>query len=126
MAEHNITGERGEQLACRFLEERGYEVLERNWRHGRHEVDIIAKHGRELVIAEVKTRSSDQYGQPAEAVKTGKRGKLVQAANAYVLATGCDLGIRFDIVSVILHPDGKPYIHHITDAFYPTLHERPY
>jgi putative endonuclease len=126
MAEHNVTGSQGEQLACRFLEEQGYAVLERNWRHGRHELDIIARQGRELVVVEVKTRSSDQYGQPAEAVKRGKRGKLVQAANAYVLATGCELGLRFDIVSVILHPGGKPHIHHITDAFYPTLHDRPY
>lgn len=126
MAEHNVTGSQGEQLACRFLEERGYEVLERNWRHGHHELDIIARHGLELVIVEVKTRTSDQYGQPAEAVKGGKRGKLVKAANAYVLANGTDLALRFDIVSVILHPAGTPYIHHITDAFYPTLHERPY
>lgn len=125
MAEHNVTGDRGETIASRFLEEHGLEVLERNWRHGRHELDIIARQGMELVIVEVKTRSSDQYGQPAEAVKKGKRGKILKAANAYVEVTGCQLGLRFDIVSIILHPGGKPYIHHITDAFYPTLHDRP-
>lgn len=126
MAEHNLTGTQGEQLACRFLEEQGYEVLERNWRQGRYELDIVARKGPELVVVEVKTRSSDQHGQPAEAVRKGKRGKLVQGANAYVQATGCDLILRFDIISIILHPTGKPYIHHIPDAFYPTLHERPY
>lgn len=125
MAEHNLTGDRGEQLACRFLEEHGLEVLERNWRHGRHELDIIARQGRELVIVEVKTRTTEQYGQPLEAVKKGKRGLMVKAANAYVQATGCELGLRFDIVSIIMHPN-KPYIHHIKDAFYPTLHERPF
>lgn len=126
MAEHNLTGSLGEQYACRFLEESGYELLERNWRQGRHELDIVARKGPELIIVEVKTRSSDQYGQPAEAVKKGKRGKLIAGANAYVQATGCELGLRFDIISVILHPTGKPYIHHIPDAFYPTLHERPF
>lgn len=126
MAEHNRTGAEGEQLACRFLEDTGYEVLERNWKHGKHELDIIARKGPELVIVEVKTRSSDQYGQPAEAVKKGKRGHLIKAANAYVQETGCTLGLRFDIVSVILHPGGKPYIHHVPDAFYPTLHDRPF
>jgi len=126
MAEHNLTGSLGEQLACRFLVEHGYAVLERNWRQARHELDIIAQKGKELIIVEVKTRSSDQHGQPEEAVKKGKRGKLVQGANAYIMATGCELAVRFDIISVILHPTGKPYIHHITDAFYPTLHERPY
>ena len=126
MAEHNLIGAHGEQYACRFLLEHGYEVLEQNWRQGRHELDIIARKGPELVIVEVKTRSSDQHGQPEEAVKKGKRGKLIQGANAYVQATGCELALRFDIISVILHPTGKPYIHHIPDAFYPTLHERPY
>ena len=126
MAEHNLTGSLGEQLACRFLEEHGFQVLERNWRQARHELDIIAQKGKELIIVEVKTRSSEQHGQPEEAVKKGKRGKLIQGANAYILATGCELAVRFDIISVILHPTGKPYIHHITDAFYPTLHERPF
>lgn len=125
MAEHNVTGTEGERIAGRFLEGLGYEVLERNWRHGRHELDIVARTARELVVVEVKTRSSDQYGQPEEAVKQGKRGKLIKAVNAYVQETGCDLAIRFDIISVILHPGGKPYVHHIPDAFYPSIHDRP-
>jgi putative endonuclease len=125
MAEHNHTGQEGERLACSFLESRGFEVLERNWRHGRHELDIVARQGRELVVVEVKTRSSEQYGQPAEAVKSGKRSRIIKAANAYIEVTGLDLFLRFDIVSVILHPTGKPYIHHIPDAFYPSIHDRP-
>lgn len=126
MAEHNETGAHGEQLACRFLEEAGYLVMERNWKHVRHELDIIARQGQELIIVEVKTRSSDHYGQPEEAVKKGKRGRMIQAANAYIESTGCTLSVRFDIISVILHPSGKPFIHHIPDAFYPTTHDRPY
>lgn len=126
MAEHNRTGALGEQEACRYLEDLGYEVLERNWRHGKDELDIIARTARELVIVEVKTRSTADHGQPEEAVKKGKRSKMIKAANAYVQANGTDLALRFDIVSVIIHPSGKPYIHHIPDAFYPTTHDRPF
>ena len=126
MAVHNEKGAQGEQYACRFLEGLGYELIERNWRFGKDELDIIARKDRELVIVEVKTRSSDHHGQPEEAVKKGKRNTMIRGANAYVQATGCELALRFDIVSVILHPGGKPYIHHIPDAFYPTFHERPF
>lgn len=126
MAEHNRTGVQGELLACRHLEEQGYEVLERNWRHARHEVDLIVRNRQHLVFVEVKTRSTADHGQPEEAVKKGKRGKLIKAANAYVQAVGTDLSLRFDIVSVIIHPSGKPYIHHIPDAFYPTTNDRPF
>jgi len=124
MAEHNVLGIQGEQLACRFLEQRGYLILERNWHHAKHELDIIAQIGKELVIVEVKTRSSDKHGEPEDAVKPGQRSRIVKAANAYVMASNCELGLRFDIISVILHPLGKPYIHHIADAFYPELNDR--
>ncbi|MBX2972205.1 MAG: YraN family protein [Flavobacteriales bacterium] len=126
MAVHNETGAIGEQYACRFLEDLGYEVVARNWRFGKDELDIIARTARELVIVEVKTRSTDIHGQPEEAVKKGKRSTMIRGANAYVQASGCELALRFDIVSVILHPSGKPYIHHIPDAFYPTIHDRPF
>lgn len=126
MAEHNDTGALGEQAACRFLQTIGIEVVERNWRFGKDELDIIARTTRELIIVEVKTRSSDVHGRPEEAVKKGKRSAMVRGANAYVQGTGCTLPIRFDIISVVLHPSGKPYIHHIPDAFYPTVHERPF
>lgn len=124
MAEHNVLGIQGEQLACQFLEQKGYVILERNWRHAKHELDIIAQDGKELVIVEVKTRSTAKHGEPEEAVKPGQRSRIVRAANAYVDSTKCELALRFDIISVILHPLGKPYIHHIADAFYPKLNDR--
>ena len=70
MAEHNVLGIQGEQLACQFLEKKGYVILERNWRHAKHELDIIAQDGKELVILEVKTRSSAKHGEPEEADST--------------------------------------------------------
>jgi putative endonuclease len=126
MAEHNLTGSEGEQLACRFLEEAGHALLERNWKHGRHELDIVARDAGELVFVEVKTRSSDRHGQPEEAVGKGKRGRMIRAANAYIERSGCTLPVRFDIISIILVPGGKPFITHLRDAFYPTTHDRPY
>ncbi len=125
MAEHNEIGAAGEQLAFKYLRTKGYEILDRNWRYRKHELDIVARDGKYVVIVEVKTRSSDLYGQPEEAVKPGKRGKLIKAANAYIAELPGELTLRFDIISVILHPSGKPYIHHIEDAFYPTIHDRP-
>ena len=126
MAEHNEIGALGEQHASRILQQLGYEILERNWRHAKDEIDVIATYGGQLIIVEVKTRSSAVHGEPEEAVKKGKRGKIIKATNAYILETGCSMNVRFDIVSVILHPAGKPYIHHIVDAFYPTLNDKPY
>lgn len=126
MAEHNRTGAEGEQLACRYLQELGYEILDRNWRCGKLELDIVARTRHELVVVEVKTRSTADHGDPEQAVKKGKRGGMIKAANAYLLAMGLELAVRFDIISIILHPSGKPYIHHIPDAFYPTTHDRPF
>lgn len=125
MAEHNEIGAAGEQLASKYLRTKGYEILDRNWRHSKHELDIVARDGKYVVIVEVKTRSNDLYGQPEEAVKPGKRAKLIKAANAYIADLPGEITLRFDIISVILHPSGKPYIHHIEDAFYPTIHDRP-
>ncbi len=125
MAEHNVTGGLGEQLAQRYLEDLGYDILERNWRHGRHELDIVARQGPELVVVEVKTRSTEKHGQPLDAIKTGKRNKIFQAANAYMQHAGIELALRFDVISVIMHP-GKPYVHHIPDAFYPRVNARPF
>lgn len=72
MAMHLRTGAEGEQAACQWLDQRGYRIEARNWRHGRLEVDIVARHGRTLVIVEVKTRRSDRYDGPADAVGAGE------------------------------------------------------
>jgi putative endonuclease len=120
MAEHNETGQKGEQLACQHLETNGYEVLARNWRHKNTEIDIIAKHGSTLVIAEVKTRSSNFFGEPELFVNREKQRNLVKAANAYIEKNDLDLDVRFDILSVLLAGE-KMKINHIQEAFYPLL-----
>jgi putative endonuclease len=118
MADHNELGKKGELLACSFLKEKGYIILQTNWRRGRLEIDIIALDGDELVFVEVKTRATALFGEPEDAVNPQKRRHLIQAANAYVIKSGYDKGSRFDVISIIID-NGDCTIHHIPDAFYP-------
>ena len=118
MAQHNQLGKEGELLARQMLEEKSYKILETNWRHDKDEIDIIAMDGDELVIVEVKTRSSDYFGNPEDAVNFQKEAFLIRATEAYLEEKDLDCDSRFDIVSIILK-DGKPDFYHIKDAFYP-------
>ena len=120
MAKHYDLGKKGEETAANYLSEQGYQILERNWRFGKDEIDIIAEHDNFLVIVEVKTRSSSFYGNPEEAVDEQKQRLLIRAANEYVIQKEIDLEVRFDIFSIIIESD-KQTINHIKDAFYPTL-----
>ena len=121
MGKHNDTGKRGEDLAALFLEEKNYQLLERNWRHGRAELDIIAMDGKTMVFAEVKTRSDDIFERPENAVKNKKRGLMIKAAIGYMYKSKHENAIRFDILSVILRVGKDPQIDHFKDAFFPDL-----
>ncbi|TDW50017.1 putative endonuclease [Flavobacterium sp. 270] len=121
MAEHNELGKKGEELAVEFLEQDGYEILERNWVFQKAEIDIIAQKDAVLAIIEVKTRSSLDFGLPQDFVKTKKIQLLIKAVNAYINDREKDFNddceIRFDIVAV--HKNGESFaIEHLTDAFY--------
>mgnify|MGYP001405200671 CR=1 FL=1 len=116
MALHNLLGEEGEKIAVRFLKSKGYIVYQTNWRFGRLEIDIIAEDGKELVFIEVKTRSSEAYGRPEEAVDDKKELALLNAADIYVRNFSLEIEVRFDIISVIIN-DQKTSINHILDAF---------
>ena len=118
MAKHNDLGKLGEDLAVQYLTDKGYEILERNWHNIHKEIDIVAKDGEELVIVEVKTRKSGDYGDPDMAVTRQKQSRLISAANAYLFKNALDVSTRFDIISIILQED-KPIIDHIEDAFLP-------
>ena len=118
MAEHNILGKRGESLALEMLKEKAYKILETNWRYKRDELDIIAMDGIELVIVEVKTRSSEYFGDPEESVDEAKMQRLVRAAEEYIEQNLLENECRYDIISIILNND-KTNIRHIKDAFYP-------
>ena len=120
MAEHNDLGKKGEEIAAGFLVTKGYQILEKNWRQWRNEVDIIAMDGKCLVIIEVKTRQSNYFGEPEMAVTRDKQKALIRSANAYVRYKNIHCEVRFDIVSVIFSKNTEQ-IHHIEDAFYPRL-----
>jgi putative endonuclease len=120
MAKHNEIGQRGEQIAAEFLEQKGYKILDRNWRYGRAEVDIVAMNGGTLVFAEVKTRSDDLFERPESAVDDKKRRLLARAAVAYMRKIGHEWAIRFDILAVILRGPNF-YVDHFEDAFFPRL-----
>ena len=120
MAEHNEKGEKGEQIAANYLITKGYVVLETNWRFKNLEADIIARKGNTLVVAEVKTRSTDFFGDPETFVNRQKQQNIIRAANAYVQYRSLDVDVRFDIISVILN-DTTQKVNHIEDAFYPLV-----
>lgn len=118
MAAHIDFGKQGEEIAVKYLMDKGYEILERNWRNRHKEIDIIAKDGNELVVVEVKTRKSNDYGDPDFAVNKQKQRLLISAANSYIYSNNLDLDTRFDIISIIIK-DGNPVVDHIEDAFLP-------
>jgi putative endonuclease len=120
MAKHNETGTAGEVLAAAHLRGKGYEVLETNWRFKNLEADIIARKDDVIIVAEVKTRSSNRYGEPATFVNRQKQANLVKTANEYMLRHGLDQEVRFDIISIV-SVNGQSQITHIERAFYPLL-----
>ena len=120
MAEFHELGKTGEELAAEYLKHKGYKILETNWRKGQLEIDIVALKDETLVVAEVKTRSTNYFGEPEEFVTKAKQKNLIRAANGYIHEKNMDLETRFDILSVLVK--GSQYqIFHIEDAFYPTL-----
>ena len=116
MAFHNLLGEEGEKIAVRYLKSKGYIVYQTNWRFGKLEIDIIAEDGQELVFIEVKTRSSEIYGRPEEAVDDAKETAILNAADIYVRDFNLEIEVRFDIISVLMNKN-KSKICHIIDAF---------
>jgi len=121
MADHIIKGQNGEALATTFLAEKGYRILETNWRYKRAELDIIAKDGKVLVFVEVKTRATDYFGAPEEAIKDKKKALLASAATAYMELNNHDWEIRFDYISVIFEDEGNFQLKHFKDTFFPGL-----
>lgn len=119
MAEHNITGVKGEELALEYLLKKGYILVEKSWRFKHKEVDIIMKDEDVLVFVEVKTRSDDYFGNPEEFVNKRKQKYLIQAAEYFIESIGFEGQSRFDIISVLILPENDIKIEHFKEAFYP-------
>ena len=81
MAKHNILGKNGEKIAAEYLVKQGYDIRDINWRNGRYEIDIVATQGKYLVIVEVKTRQSDIFGLPEDAINDKKIRHLIDGGS---------------------------------------------
>ncbi len=116
MAQHNELGNEGELRAQAFLREKGYKIRDVNWRFIKLELDIVAEKDDFLVIVEVKTRSTDTFEHPEEAITLKKIKNIVNAAHEYILQRNWQGETRFDVISVM--PKGQTFvIEHIEDAF---------
>ena len=112
-------GNIGEDHASAYLIKSGYEILERNWRYSRAEIDIIAKKEGILVFIEVKTRSYTYFGEPSEAVGVKKEALLMDAGQRYMEKIDHEWEIRFDIISVIISKSGGCLnLEHFEDVFF--------
>ncbi len=117
MAQHNDLGRWGESTAAAFLLENGFEIVAKNYRNWQSEIDLIVTKDDMLVFVEVKTRSGTAFGMPEEFVNATKAKLVMRAAEQYIFDADWENDVRFDIVSVLILPDGSTEIRHIQDAF---------
>jgi putative endonuclease len=124
MAEHNIVGNIGEEIACQMMRKKGFRIVETNWRFGHLEVDIIAINRKQIAFVEVKTRTST-FGnkRPEEYVDELKKRRMVVAANAYIKMNAIEQKPRFDIIGLYIEPLTHKIIEstHLEDAFDPAV-----
>jgi putative endonuclease len=120
MAESHDLGQKGEDLAADHLKKAGFNILFRNWKWGKHEIDLIAENHDFVVFVEVKTRTVDYQMHPVTAVTREKQKSIIFAADGYLKKFNIDKESRFDIITIIKSGE-KFEIDHIEDAFYPTL-----
>lgn len=125
VSKHIIIGQKGEQIACEIMEAKGFKIIQRNWKMGHLEMDIIAGNKTDIIFVEVKTRTSTFGGQPEEAVDLLKRKRMVAAANAYIKYYQEERRPRFDIIGILLNNAGEiEKITHLENAFIPPLKTR--
>jgi putative endonuclease len=101
-----ILGAWGESIAAKYLQNRGYKILERNWRCARGEIDLIIDAGDILAFVEVKTRKSRAMGTPEEGLTAKKSLKLLELAQTYMLEKNIDVDWRIDMVAVECDTNG--------------------
>jgi len=111
-------GDRGEDIAADLLKGKNYEIIERNYRYGHGEIDIVAKIGDVLVFVEVKTRKNLEFGPPELAVTKNKQRQIRKVAEMYLVENEItDLDCRMDVVAILIKRNLPPEINHIENAF---------
>ena len=118
---HTALGKKGEAQALEFLKKKGYKELAMNWRIDPYEVDLIMIDHDYLVFIEVKTRSTDAFGNPLDAVNPRKRQKLIRAAHLFIVLHNYSLEPRFDVISIVEQENASTKIFHFEEAFYPLV-----
>lgn len=114
-----LLGRHGEDLATSFYVKMGFHILEKNYRHGRSEMDLIIQKGDELMVfVEVKSRANNNFGFPEIFVSQAQKKRLVELADYFVHENNWIGKIRFDIISIIFKKNNPPIIDHFEDAFY--------
>jgi putative endonuclease len=116
----NSIGKLGESIACTHLKERGFKIVEQNWRFGKKEIDLIAEYQDYIVFVEVKTREDEFPGRIEEFVNRKKQRHIIAAAGEYMRQNDIEKEARFDVITIVLQGPGKE-LNHIEGAFYPTL-----
>ena len=112
------TGRRGEDVALAWLQERGFRLLDRNWRSQHKELDLVMESAERVHFVEVKTMTAPLLIQPFEKVDAVKQGRLVAAASHYIAVRRVQKEVQFDVVSVVF--DGEQTeVEYIPEAFFP-------
>ena len=114
MSDKKKTGILGENIAAAFLLEKGFEIVARNYRFAKGEIDIIVKRDNWLLFVEVKTRSSTDFGEPEKFVDQGKANHIFRAAEQFIYNIDWHGHVRFDVISVQLGE--QPEVVHFEDA----------
>ena len=116
MLDRKSIGNKGEDAAVNFLFANGYGVLQKNYRYGRGEIDIIAQKDDVLIFMEVKTRKNADFGYPETFVSESQQDRIHLAAEEYIFQNKWQGEIRFDIIA-ILWDGNEPVLDHFEDAF---------
>ena len=117
MPRHIDVGKKGEELAAAWLTRNGYDILHRNWRHGRFEIDIIASRKDVIHIIEVKCRQSKVYGHPEESVNRKKIEHILQGAVAWLYKHPGHRRVQYDVLAINLVKEGEPEYFMIEDVY---------
>lgn len=116
---HYELGIWGEDFAIKYLLDKGYKILHKNWHSGKLEIDVICqKENNTIIIVEVKTRNSAYFGDPQDFVTPSKRKNLITAADAFITKNNIDAEVRFDIIAILKNKYTEK-LTHIKDAFLP-------
>jgi putative endonuclease len=110
-------GKRGEEISANFLIGKGYQIIERNFRFKKSEIDIICSINELLIFVEVKARSTKSFGEPETFVSENQKKSVIRAAEHYILEKDWKGDIRFDIIGIYKDKE-RQEISHFEDAFY--------